>query len=334
MTRRSFPIRLLLALVSVVLVLSACGTSSTAATIGATELSHEELRKEIALFRLLTGLSGVPCGTPVQGESQDAACARFTLTNLIQEELVLSYAEGRDVQVEDTEVQDAISRLEGDLGGPTELSSRLEEAGVTRSQLVELARRLLLFGDVQQEVIDEGLDEAELQEAYEQQLGQFTTVEVSHILVETEREAATIADRATSRNFERLARERSQDETSAANGGNLGAFSESEFLQRFDPVFTAAVLALEPGGISGPVQTQFGWHVIELIRRDVAAFDDVREQIVAQQGATVFDAWLRQRYVEIDIEVNPRYGRLDVATGEVLPVRSTAESPAPTGATP
>lgn len=334
MTRRSLPVRLLVALASAVLVLSACGASSPAVTIGDTELTHEELASEIALFRFLTGLSGAPCGSPVEGESQEAACARFTLTNVIQEELVVSYAEGRGVSVDDAEVRDAIARLEGDLGGAGELDSRLEAEGVTREQLEELAGRLLLFGDVQRLVVDEGLDETELREAYEQQLGRFTTVEVSHILVETEAEAAEIADRATVDNFARLARDRSIDEATARDGGKLGVYSEAQFLERFDPVFTAAALELEPGGISGPVQTRFGWHVIELVRRDVAAFEDVRDQLVAQQGAAVFDAWLRERYRRVDVEVDPRYGRLDPATGEVVPVRSTAESPAPTGSTP
>ena len=318
------------------MLLGACGASGPAVTIGQRELSHDELRAEISMFRFLTALSGTPCGTPVEGETADSACARFALTNLIQEELVLSYAEGRDVQVDDAEVEGAIAQLEQNLGGPAELDTRLKAEGLTRQRLLALARRLLLFGDVQRLVVDERLDDAALREAYEQQRGQFTTVEVSHILVSTRAEAAGIAARATVDNFARLARQHSQDEGSAANGGSLGSFSESEFLQRFDADFAAAALALEPGQISGPVQTRFGWHVIELIRRDVAAFEDVRDQLVAQQGAAVFDTWLRERYGSIDIEVNPRYGRLDANTFEVVPVRSTAEdaeppSPAVTG---
>jgi len=332
-TPRSLPVRALVALVAVVLALSACSTSSPAATIGDEELTHEELRSEIAMFRFLTGLSGAPCGSPVEGESQNAACARFTLSNVIQQELVFGADEAGGLSADPAEVRDAIARLEQDLGGAAELDARLGAEGLTRQELEALARRLFLVAEIQQVVIEGGLDEAELREAYEQQLGQFTTVEVSHILVETEEEAAEIAGRATVDNFAKLARDRSIDEASGRDGGRLGVYSEAQFLQRFDPDFTAAALALEPGTISGPVQTRFGWHVIELVRRDVAAFEDVREQLVAQQGAGVFDAWLRDRYTQVDVEVNPRYGRLDPATGEVVPVRSTAETPAPTGAT-
>lgn len=335
MTRSSLPVRLLVALVSVVLLLGACAADPPAATIGDERLTDEELDAEVALFRFLTALSGAPCGTPVQGETQEAACSRFTLTNLIQEEVVLSYAVGRGVEVDDAEVRDAIDRLEENLGGAAELDTRLEAEGVTRDQLHALATRLLLFGAVQDAVVEERLDEGALEEAYEQQQGQFTTLEVSHILVETEEEAREIADRATTDNFGRLARQRSQDTGSAEGDGNLGTYSESEFLSRFDADFAAAALALEPGGISGPVQTQFGWHVIWLLRRDVAAFEDVRDQLVEQQGVAEFEEWLRERYEELDIEVNPRYGRLDPDTREVVPVRSTAEDPeGPTAAGP
>jgi len=131
--------RLLVLLASVLVLLVACDAGSTAATIGGTELTHERLEGEVAMFRFLAGLSGAPCGTPVEGESEESACVRFALTNVIQEEVVSSYADGRDVAVDDAEVQDAIAQLEQNLGGPAELDARLEADGVTRGQLEALA---------------------------------------------------------------------------------------------------------------------------------------------------------------------------------------------------
>lgn len=321
------PRRLLLVLASATVVLVACDTGSAAVRIGDTELTHERLEREVAMYRFLSGLSGAPCGTPLEGESEESACARFALTNVIREELVNGYGRDRGLSVDDGAVSDAIAQLEQNLGGAGELDARLDAEGLTRSELEAFASRAILAIDGRQLVVDERLDDAELEEAYQQQLGQFTTVEVSHILVPTRREAERIAGRATRGNFAELARELSQDPGSAPNGGSLGAFSESQFLQQFDPGFTAGALALEPGAISGPVQTGFGWHVILLVRRDVAAFEDVREQLVAQQGGVVFAEWLLERYGIVEIDVNPRYGRLDATTGEVLPVRSTADEP-------
>jgi parvulin-like peptidyl-prolyl isomerase len=222
-------------------------------------------------------------------------------------------------------VTDAIAQLETNLGGADALDAQLSGEGLTRNDLQLLAARLLLFGEVQGAIVADRLDDATLMEIYEQDKPQFTTVEVSHILLQTQKAAEDVAAEATPENFARLARTRSVDPGSAPSGGSLGSYSEQQFRTQFDPTFVEASLALEPGDVSGVVETTFGFHVIYLARRDVASFDDVREQISAQQGAQVFQTWLDEQYGTVDVEVNPRYGRLDVATGEVVAVRSTED---------
>lgn len=315
--------------------LSACDVGGgPAASVGGVEISHEQLEGDTALYRFLTGLSGTPCGAPVEGESDEAACARFTLGNDIREELVKAFAADNDLNVEPQAVADAIGQLEENLGGADVLDDRLAEDGLVRGDLNALATRLLLFNVAQQTIVEERLDDAALRALYEENQPQFTTVEVQHILLATEREAEEVADLATPDNFARLAGERSTDPGSAESGGSLGSFSEAQFRSQFDPTFVEAALALEPGQISDVVETQFGFHVISLARRDVAAFEDVREQLVAQQGPAVFQEWMAERLQVVEVEVNPRYGRLDVATGQVSAIRSTAEGEtAPTGAT-
>jgi foldase protein PrsA len=326
-----------LALVPLALALGACSGGGggagggPAASVGDVDISHAQLERDIVAFEFLSSLSGAPCGTPADGESQDAACARLALTNDIQEELVKAYALANDVTVDADAVTEALAGLEQNLGGAAELDRQLEEAGFTREGLEALATRLLLFNAVQQAVLADRLDEDTLRELFEGAKLQYTTVEVSHILLETRREAERIASEATVDNFARLAEQSSTDPGSAASGGSLGSYSEAQFVQQFDPTFVEAALALEPGEISGVVETQFGFHVIELVRRDVAAFEDVRDQLMQQQGAQVFDEWLRERYESVEIDVNPRYGRLDGATGQVEAIRSTDASPGPTG---
>lgn len=60
--------------------------------------------------------------------------------------------------------------------------------------------------------------------------------------------------------FERLARTMSQDESTAPNGGDLGTFSR----ERMVKPFADAAFALEPGQVSEPVRTVFGWHLIKV----------------------------------------------------------------------
>ena len=322
--------RALALLVVAVLGLVACSSpsGSTAATVGDAEISNDRVARDADLFAFLVGLSGAPCGTPVEGESEDAACARLALSNDIREEIVKAYAAENDLAVEQTAIDEAIGQLEQGVGGTEALDAQLEEASVTRAQVDELARRLLLFDVVQDDIVADRLDDETLQTAYEEQLATFTTVEVAHILVADQADAERIAAEVTPETFAEVAASESIDTTSGGNGGSLGAFSQAGFEAQFIPEFVEAALALEVGEISAPVQSEFGWYVIHLVRSDVAPFEDVREQLFAEQSPTVFDAWFREQVDAGEIDVNPRFGRYDLETLEVVPIRSTADEPA------
>ncbi len=325
-------LRFLVVALVVALALSACGGAAPAAEVDGETITSDQLAADTALFEFLTAISGSPCGQPADGESQDSACARLTLTNLIQEDLIKHYATRNGIRTDPQQVTEAIGRIEGSLGGPQELDRQLAERDLTRGDLVTLATRLLLFNTVRDAIAAERLTDERVQQIYEQSVGDYTLVEVSHILVGTEAEADEIAAEATPENFARLARQRSQDTASAQGGGSLGPLVESAFRAQYDPTFVEATLGLQPGQISAPVQTSFGWHVIYLAARDVAPIEDVRDQILASASSQVFAEWMRERLRTADIEVNPRYGALDRSTGEVRPVRSTdadeASSPA------
>jgi hypothetical protein len=91
-------------------------------------------------------------------------------------------------------------------------------------------------------------------------------VRAAHILLPTWEEAEAARARVTEggEDFATVARELSTDEASAANGGELGWFTREEMVAPF----AEAAFALEPGAISEPVETEFGWHVIQVLERD------------------------------------------------------------------
>jgi PPIC-type PPIASE domain len=328
---RRWPLRVLV--LAVALAACAQSSSSVAASVGDSEISIGRLQADVDLYGFLTAISGAPCGSPVQGESDEAACARFALGNYIHEELAKTYAAQHDVTVDDKAVQGAMTQLETGLGGAEGLRTQLDDAGVTRRQVEDFAARLLLVSAVQEAVVAERLDDETLRQAYEDQLETFTTVEVAHVLVKDRADAERIAAEVTPRTFGATAKQESIDPGSASNGGSLGSISEADFKAQFDPDFVNAALALQPGEISGPVHTQFGWHVIYLETEDVAPFDDVQEQLRASQGGSVFDDWFAEQLDTTTVDVNPRFGRFDPKTGQVLPVRSTAEESVETGTT-
>ncbi len=79
--------------------------------------------------------------------------------------------------------------------------------------------------------------------------------------------------------FEALAKEFSEDPGSALNGGDLGWSSGEEFV----PQFREAMAATATGSLSPPFQTQYGWHVLEVLqRREADMSDEARKRLVVE----------------------------------------------------
>lgn len=85
-----------------------------------------------------------------------------------------------------------------------------------------------------------------------------TSVEASHILVETEEQAVNILARLDEgASFSELAMATSKC-PSGQRGGSLGVFTQGQMVKPFEE----AAFKLEVGKTSKPVETQFGWHII------------------------------------------------------------------------
>lgn len=112
-------------------------------------------------------------------------------------------------------------------------------------------------------ITDTEITDEAIQAAYDAQFAEFEgqdEFDASHILVETEDEAKAIkAQLDDGADFAELAREKSTG-PSGPNGGALGWFGKGQMV----PEFEGAVLELEKGQVSDPVQTQFGWHLVIL----------------------------------------------------------------------
>ena len=126
-----------------------------------------------------------------------------------------------------------------------------------------------------------------------------------HILVETEEEAQNVIDLLNAgEDWNALAAEYSTDETNKNNGGDLGWFSASTMVA---PFADAAFALEESGQISAPVQTDFGWHIIQLVGKRQAQMSETAFQ---QEKATVFADWLaEQRNAREDIVIHEDWAK-------------------------
>jgi parvulin-like peptidyl-prolyl isomerase len=263
------------------------------------------------------------------------------LSQLIRRAVLQPRAEEFDVEVTDDEVGSRIDEIKNDFPSESAFAEALKEQGLDETQLEQLVADSLLEEELRAEVTAEAAPaEAELREFYEANEADFQQTHAQHILVDDRNLADTVRAQIVAapkgqqqKVFEQLAKRHSTDDSNSGNGGDLGFSSPGDFV----PTFEAALEKLEPGEVSEPVKTQFGWHVIRLIESRLLPFSEaspqIAEQLAAENEQRVWTDWVSAAYEDAEVKVNPRYGELDVASGQVVDASAEdipgAEVPSP-----
>jgi len=169
-----------------------------------------------------------------------------------------------------------------------------------RDQLEQARVGVLVAAVFEDYVEKEGVAESDLKAAYETVKDQYTGKEyhVEHILVDKEADAkAIIAQLKAGANFEDIAKAKSKDPGSAANGGDLGWVSDKALV----PEFSKAMVQLKNGQITDkPVKSQFGYHIIKMVdSREVKApsMDEIKDQL--KQMIMADQNWQKAKFTEM-----------------------------------
>ena len=130
--------------------------------------------------------------------------------------------------------------------------------------------------------------------------------------------------------FADVAKEVSEDTGSGAEGGDLGWFARG----RMVPEFEEAAFSLEPGKVSEPIKTQFGYHLIFVEEKDPER--PVEETELEQRRQEAFTAWLATQQAEAAIERNWSVDKVPALPADIrnflaqLAAASTQPNPAAT----
>jgi len=190
-----------------------------------------------------------------------------------------------------------------DIGGDLSLGARLA---------LENEQRSFVAGEALSRVAEAAVTDDSLDAAYEAAYAgddPGREFHAAHILVATEEEAQQIIEELQDgADFAELAKAKSTG-PSGPNGGDLGWFSEGMMVKPFED----AVMELRPGEISAPVQTQFGWHVIELKESRIAeapTLNEVREELSQQIQRDAIEKAMEEitaaaDVTRTDVEVDP-----------------------------
>lgn len=176
---------------------------------------------------------------------------------------------------------------------------------------LENERRALVASEEMAQIAESAVTDEAIQTYFDENYANAepaTEYNAAHILVETEEEAASLAEEARGgADFGALAAEHSTG-PSGPSGGGLGWFSEGMMVEPFQE----AVEGMEVGAISDPIQTQFGWHVIKLNEtrnQSAPELEAVRGEIVES---------LRQQAIEDRVTELTEEGDIDRAAGDEM----------------
>jgi peptidyl-prolyl cis-trans isomerase C len=154
--------------------------------------------------------------------------------------------------------------------------------------------RQYLAGLMVQRASEAGITEEAVLAKYEERAVQYKRPQINarHILVKEKSLADDLKGQLDGgADFAALAIEHSTDPGSGRKGGDLGWFEDG----RMVAPFSEAAFAAEPNTLIGPIETRFGFHLIEVMeKRDATPLEDVRDSIETQLSREVQEAFLAE----------------------------------------
>lgn len=189
------------------------------------------------------------------------------------EQVVMDKILTEKYKVTDDEIQEQYDTYAEQYGD--DFASALASNGYTEDTFKESLR----FQMLQQKALEDvDVTDDEIKAYYDKAKYQLTA---RHILVETEEEAKDVAARLKAgEDFATVAKEVSTDTASAENGGKLDPFTVGDMVTEF----TDVAYSLEKNEISEPVQSEYGFHIIQLLDKtevkDYASLKDQKDSII------------------------------------------------------
>jgi peptidyl-prolyl cis-trans isomerase D len=242
------------------------------------EMFEAGIRQDLSSRQVMAGIGGTSFATPAEAKVA-----------------IDAYLEKREVQVARFDAADFMAKV-----NPTDADlEAFYKANPAMFQAPEQADIEYVMLDAESIMKSLPVNEQDLKDYYTQNVGSRPAAaeerRASHILIPAPKEAPA-AERAKAKskaeevlamakkapdNFAELAKKYSQDPGSAAKGGDLDYFTRGAMTKPFED----AVFAMKPGDIAGPVETEFGYHIVKLT--DVKAakqktFEEMRPELEAE----------------------------------------------------
>ena len=209
------------------------------------------------------------------GQAQLTQLSQQILDSLIDDVLIAQEAVKEGVSVSDADLNTAMQQLTDSAGGQAAFEQTLKLSGQTLDDARTLQRTQMLNNLMRDRVI------ANLGSQTDQ-------IHARHILVDSAATAeALLAQIKAGADFGQVAQQSSQDSLTKASGGDLGWFPRGLLISK---EVEDAAFSLQPGQISGVIQSAFGFHIVQVLERDANRPLDADQSAKLQPQA--MERWL------------------------------------------
>jgi len=300
-------------------ILTGCSTkdnSPTVATVDGEKITRDQLDKRVNLmldqFERMYGMTF----DAVKDKDMIAEVRTQSVDSLVQEKILLMEAEKRKIKADSKEVDSNFKNLKASMGTEEQYKSFLTKTKLTDKDIKEMLSNSLILDQLNGQVTkDVKVSSTEAQDYFNKNPGKYDTpreLRVSHILVKTEAEALGIIKQIKAgADFATLAKEKSTDEASATQGGDLGWINQAT---TFVPEFLNAAMALKPGQMTEkPVKSEFGYHIIKCFDEHAAQKAEfakieakVKEDALGEKKTQTFDDFVKDLEKKAKVEKFPK----------------------------
>ncbi|NLD18098.1 MAG: hypothetical protein GX666_11055 [Tissierellia bacterium] len=334
--------KILITMMAFALLLTGCGggKSGAVATVDGVDIPQEtfdlyyKIQRESLVSQM--GEEALEQQNDKLGRTTGEVVRTNILDNLISNQVVLNAAKDADLGDIDAITDEQIA-TEKEYSGEEQFATTLESLGISEEQYKSIIKDNITITEFRNKKMAEyEISDEEIQKFFEENQDYMNEAEARHILVETEEEANNVLKRLENgEDFAELAMELSQDPGSAVQGGDLGYFAQGAMVEEFDTF----VFGAEVGEVSEPIQTQFGFHIIEVTgkKSSVEDFkDDIVKALQGQKFLEEMEALEKKAKVQkhIDLSKEPesikKYLEEQKANAPVeeVPEETTEEAPA------
>lgn len=289
---------LYLGLVSL-LCLSMIGCSSkNTFKVGDIEFSNQDVERVESILTATSNYTDANYLSDFKSSKDNKEITSKVIDYMIDNEVVYQKAQSEGIKVDENDVEQKYNQIKTMLDANGDYKKSLEKANIDEAYLKETIKKDLVINKYKEKYEEDlKVTDKEIETYYNKNKSDFKeeSIEAYHILVSTlddenkqvsdsekdklKSKANKIAEKIKSgEDFEKLAKENSDDKSTGKNGGYLGYFTKEDK----NPEFTKKVFSLDKGQVSDVFETPYGYEIVKVTDKKTKqkSLEDCREEIV------------------------------------------------------